>query len=154
MTDIQRIEDLISQAFADSDIDWKSVTQGTFENLPKPEEFDDYSDGDYFALQKITAMTPEYPSIAGAFKPIYNYRITLMVKGRSGDITQKRNTLIDFINDWTRFWERQNKSGALLDTITQILPMIEEIEGSHDVVASAIEGQISHIVKMMRRIDG
>lgn len=154
MIDIQRILDLTSQSFADSDINWRSVTQGTFENLPKPEEFDDYSDGDYFALFKITSITPEYPSIAKAFKPIFNYRLTLMVQGRSGDITAKRNALIGFINDWTRYWERKGKTGALMDTIDQILPMVEEIEEPYDVVAIAIEGHISHITSMTRRIDG
>lgn len=155
MIDLQRIMDLISQAFAESGIDWGSVTQGTFENLPKPEEFDAYADGTYFALFKITTITPEYPSIPTAFKPIYNYRIALMIQGRSGDITAKRNTLAGFAEDWTRFWARQKKVGALMDTIDQIIPMIEEIEDTYDLVAVAIEGHISHITSMTtRRIDG
>lgn len=155
MIDLQRIMDLISQAFAESAISWKTVTQGTFENLPKPEEYTAYADGTYFALFKITTITPEYPSIPSAFKPIYNYRITLMVQGRSGDITAKRNALCGFAEDWTRFWIRRNRVGALMDTIDQIIPMIEEIEEPYDVIAVAIEGHISHITSMTtRRIDG
>lgn len=155
MIDLEKIYDLISQAFHGSQdtFHWgdNAIIRGSLETLPKPERLDEFSDGDYFALVDINLVTPERAGNIELVAPNYHYAIILCRKGREGDITGLRSKIINkFMEGWDNFWL---KNPRFTEDIPNIYPQITELESSLNVLACQIVGTISQITSKGGRLD-
>lgn len=148
MINLQEVYDFISQAFQKSHdyFKWgdKAIFKGSLKNLPVPEIIDTFDDGDYFAVVDIGSIDPENAGHQNIFKPNYSYEITLIRKGKVGDILKTRDTMVNkFAQGWYEFW--LSKHFYYRENTQNILPAENELEAGRDLIVVQFIGTISTI---------
>lgn len=155
MIDLEEIYSLISQAFHESyeTFHWgdNALIKGSLETLPRPERFDDFSDGDYFALISVDTIVPERAGNYELSVPSYHYSLVLCRRGRVDDITALRNLIVNkFAEGWYRFWM---KNPQWTEDLINIYPQVTELESNLDVIACQFVGTVSQITDKGGRLD-
>ena len=149
--DLGKIYDKICAAFKQArSIAWQSITQGDLEYIPIPEDFVNYTVGQYFAVVVMPTVTPEHISSPALFKPHYDFELYLCQKGREGDLTKKRSALVNYVSEWAQYWANQH--GYLL-TLGPVITKVKELEKDHDLIAVVATGNISELTTIYGRFD-
>jgi hypothetical protein len=145
MINLKEIYDLLSESFSMSDevFHWgdNAIVQGSLENLPMPEFFQQISDGSYYALFDILNVNPKV-EIEGLYNSAYHFSIILCRKGKGTDITKLRSDMTaGFLNGFAQFMDGQE----VLYTVDNVFPRVNEIESAYNSIAVQIVGTISRL---------
>lgn len=147
------IFDLISRACQAWPEKIESISEGSWEDLPQPKDFDNYAAGKKFAFIDIMEIVPEYIGDKNIYMPTWNYEISIIHKldfGANVDITKLRHNLINFVSYWNEYWQKEGFQFIISNTITGILPKLKPVEETYDAIAVLIRGNI----KQIREISG